>query len=70
MSARDHYTLPLQCLICGRSGTAWWSERERPSLYTGAGRTLDRVSEGFKIVLPSGGKGDSQAHCIECDIEV
>jgi len=69
MSARDEYTLPLQCLICGRVGTAWWSERERPSAYTGIGRTLDQASEGFKIVLPATGKGDSQAHCIECDVE-
>lgn len=52
MIARDHYILPLQCLICGRTGTAYWSERERPSVYTGIGRTLDKVSEGFKIVPP------------------
>lgn len=69
MSARDNYTLPLLCLICGRTGTAWWSERERPSPYTGLGRTLDAVSEGFKIVPPPLGKGDIQAHCTKCGVE-
>jgi hypothetical protein len=69
MSARDHNSLPLRCLICGRTGTAWWSEKARPSIYTGTGRTLDKVSDGFKIVPPPSGKGDSQAHCVECGVQ-
>lgn len=69
MSARDHYSLPLRCLVCGQTGTAWWSENARPSIYTGTGRTLDMVSDGFKIVPPSSGKGDSEAHCVECGVQ-
>jgi hypothetical protein len=69
MSARDYYKLPLHCLICGHTGTAWWSERERPSIYTGIGRTLDEVSEGFKIVQAPNSKDDSQAYCIKCNVE-
>lgn len=69
MSARDHYSLPLLCLVCGRPGTASWSENARPSIYTGTGRTLDKVSEGFKIVPPSSGEGDSVAHCVECGVQ-
>lgn len=69
MGTRDHYTQRLHCLVCGRTGTAWWSERDRPSIYTGTGRTLDRVSDGFKIVPSPTNKGDSQAHCVECGVE-
>lgn len=69
MSTRDSYTLPLRCLICGLTGTAWWSEKDRPSIYTGIGRTLDHVSEGFRIVPSPNSKGDSQAQCISCAVE-
>lgn|GEM_PF-6377648 len=69
MSARDHYTLPLRRLICGRTGTASWSEREQLSLYTVIGRTLDAVSDGFTITQPKDGKGDSVAHCADCDVK-
>jgi hypothetical protein len=31
-------------------------------------RTLDKVSDGFKIVPPSSGKGDSEAYCVECGV--
>lgn len=69
MSALDRYSLPVHCLVCGLTGTSWWTEKERPSQYTGTGRTLDLVSDGFKIVPPKDKKSDPQVHCVPCNIE-
>ncbi len=46
-----------------------WIEKERPSHYTCTDRTLDLVSDGFKIGPPQDKKSDPQDHCAQCNIE-
>lgn len=43
MSARDAYTIDVRCPRCGRTGVAEVSEHERPSVYSGLGRRVDKV---------------------------
>ncbi len=56
MGSRDRYTIAISCLQCGKQGTAYWSEWDIPTIYSGSGKRLDSVSEGFVMVLDSQGK--------------
>jgi hypothetical protein len=47
MGSRDEYMVSLRCLCCGKEGVAHLSEYDPPSIYSGNGRTLDALTDGF-----------------------
>lgn len=68
MGTRDHYRVSLKCIVCGRSGTAHWSEWDRPTVYSGNGRRLESVSDGFIVGSDIDKSGDPQILCAECGV--
>lgn len=70
MSSRDRYTVPLHCIACGKTGTAHWSEWDRPTQYSGLGRQVDAVTEGFAIVPSTMPRQGSEIRCTDCGVEV
>ncbi len=50
MSARDRYRRGLECLDCGRSGEAEFSENDGWSFMNNREHYVESVSEGFVVV--------------------
>ncbi len=66
MGSRDKYTTPLACSKCGTKGTAWWSEWDRPTIYSGTGLRLEGLSEGFIEGSTSKNGGKPTILCAHC----
>ncbi len=69
MGTRDRYSFKLCCIACGAEGSAYWSEWDRPTAYSGTGRRLDEVSDGFVEGPPKKAGGDPTILCSKCGIE-
>ena len=70
MSARDKYSFNITCPQCGNTGRADWSEYDRPSIYSGNGRRLDDLSDGFARGTEKDADGDPTIICTTCEITV
>lgn len=66
MSARDEYKITVRCPHCGNTGVAAVSEYERPSLYSGIGRRVDKAPPGFRDDRGDG--SDFRLSCIPCGV--
>lgn len=66
MSANDVWTYEIQCPGCGHRGKITWSEFARPSIYSGTGRTLKALSEGFRGSREKDPEGDPRVICLHC----
>jgi hypothetical protein len=68
MGSREHYNVRVTCPSCGRSGTASWSEWDRPTPYSGTGRRLESVPPGFIVGSEKDKDGDPSLVCEACGV--
>ena len=69
MGGRDRWTSTLTCPKCNKKGEVQWSEWEIPSMYSGSGRTLDGLSEGFIEGTGDDSAGFKKILCSDCLVE-
>ncbi len=67
MTAREHYTVRITCSVCGKHGMAGWSEWERASTYSGNGRRIESVPDGFELGEGQDRDGDPVILCSDCN---
>lgn len=68
MGSREQYCVKVTCPACGNSGTAHWSEWDRPSIYSGTGRRLESVPDGFVVGTETDKDGDPSIVCATCGV--
>jgi len=69
MGSRDRYSVELTCITCGKVGTATWSEWDHTTIYSGTGRRLESVSDGFIEGPGKDEQGDAEIVCSDCGIQ-
>lgn len=70
MSSREQFSVELRCPVCGKTGTAHWSEWERPTKYSGLGRQIEDITKGFVVVPAATSRSQPSVRCAKCDIVV
>lgn len=69
MAARDRWETDLKCPKCGLTGHAMMSEEDHPWVGSDFGRSIDSLSEGFKVVHRKPSQ-NSEILCAECNVKV
>lgn len=69
MAARDRWKRSLACPKCGLTGTADISENDYPFMQR-ADRTIDALSDGFRVVEPAAPRAMPEIHCSKCNVKV
>lgn len=64
MSARDRYSLDIECAPCCSKGSVNVSENDHA--YAPPERQADAVSDGFKIINWGGAKHNVVIGCVKC----
>lgn len=67
MGSRDRYTIDLTCPECKATGWASMSEWDVPTAYSGNGREVEKMSEGFRPV--EGDRGQFEFFCLACGVK-
>ena len=67
--ARDRFTVALHCPGCGRAGEAKLSQADGWAYVKGNHKTtVEKLSNGFKVVDKKSGFADIDFFCDDCDV--
>ncbi|MNQ75879.1 hypothetical protein D3C85_906870 [compost metagenome] len=69
MAARDRWERSLSCPKCGLTGPADISENDYPFMRR-PDRTIDYLSNGFRVVQPALPSAMPEIHCSTCNVKV
>lgn len=71
MARREHFSMPLVCPRCGKTGTVRWEENENPLHHNmKLDRELVSVTEGFAEGTGKDPTGDPEIICTTCKVAV
>jgi hypothetical protein len=69
MTARDRFTVKLECPMCGKTGVAHLSQADGYSNLHDRSTRVEALAQGFKPVEQRTGPYDLLIYCADCDVK-
>lgn len=70
MTARDRFTIDVECANCGRSGEAKLSQADGRSYAHDQSTRVDFMPKGFQRIENQKSAWGFDIHCIQCNAKV